>query len=584
VRPALVALLSLSLAVACGGGGSNGGGSPGDDGGQPSDAGAGDGGGNGDGAVGADATGDDAGPPPGSSSGVATLFTDVDSGPNTGGPGNLGIPISIFGHGFGASRGTSKVTIGGAEVADYLVWGSHNAHNKDLDEIVVQPGPGVAGGAIVVTVGGASSNADQSFTVRAGAFYAVATTGSDGAACSLTAPCATVSHVASGLMQAGDTLLVHGGTYAGDTVWIRADHGESGAAGKQKVIKVYPGEEASETQLSDNFLVDADYITVSGLTFPDGASLDLVGWANPQQQGDRLVDDAMRGNIGYDAIGSTGNDHVIAGNDCELQGSAQGTEGHCFYIERGSGIQILHNVAMGEGGYGIHIHEEVRATPDVQRIISNVLVEGNIVTASPQRSGIIVQVDDCGGSDGKCYGNAADGIRIINNLLYANNFAGVVLNGIGTNFEVRNNTFYQNGTTGIVIGGTSAAQLSGVDVENNLVYQSQNGNCTSNCNWFPQAHVQIDAAVKMVTVKNNYYGPGAAAFADGNQNPLANPDPATVSGTVQFVNAAGFDFHLHAGDAVIDKGVTLSDVLRDFDGTQRPQGPAYDVGAYEFRP
>src|SRR5690348_17154976 len=80
------------------------------------------------------------------------FFTDVESGPASGGPGDLGTPISIFGKGFGQVRGSSRVTIGGVEAASYLVWGTANAHNPMLDMIVVQPGPKVVGGPIVVTV------------------------------------------------------------------------------------------------------------------------------------------------------------------------------------------------------------------------------------------------------------------------------------------------------------------------------------------------------------------------------------------------------------------------------------------------
>lgn len=44
------------------------------------------------------------------------LFTDIETGPTNGGPNNLGVPIAIFGAGFGATRGSSTVTIGGVEV------------------------------------------------------------------------------------------------------------------------------------------------------------------------------------------------------------------------------------------------------------------------------------------------------------------------------------------------------------------------------------------------------------------------------------------------------------------------------------
>lgn len=50
-----------------------------------------------------------------------------------------------------------------------------------------------------------------------------------------------------------------------------------------------------------------------------------------------------------------------------------------------------------------------------------------------------------------------------------------------------------------------------------------------------------------------------------------------------FVNARGGDYRLVAGAPAIDRGATLSSVRVDRAGVTRPQGPAYDVGAYEFR-
>ena len=91
----------------------------------------------------------------------AVFFTDVTSGPQVGGPDNLGVPIAIFGKGFGSTRGNSTVTISGLEVAKYWVWGESNANNTMLDMIVVQPGPNVTAGAVVVNVGGRVSKKTQ---------------------------------------------------------------------------------------------------------------------------------------------------------------------------------------------------------------------------------------------------------------------------------------------------------------------------------------------------------------------------------------------------------------------------------------
>src|SRR5690349_9234410 len=50
------------------------------------------------------------------------FFSDLDSGPNTGGQKNHGVWVTIWGKGFGAERGSSTVTIGGGAAAEYPIW------------------------------------------------------------------------------------------------------------------------------------------------------------------------------------------------------------------------------------------------------------------------------------------------------------------------------------------------------------------------------------------------------------------------------------------------------------------------------
>ena len=71
--------------------------------------------------------------------------------------------------------------------------------------------------------------------------------------------------------------------------------------------------------------------------------------------------------------------------------------------------------------------------------------------------------------------------------------------------------------------------------------------------------------------------------------PVAKGGGGHVIGNARFVNESGGDVRLLAGSPAIDAGVStnaadLGLIVSDLDGLTRPQGAAYDIGAYEFRP
>lgn len=49
-----------------------------------------------------------------------------------------------------------------------------------------------------------------------------------------------------------------------------------------------------------------------------------------------------------------------------------------------------------------------------------------------------------------------------------------------------------------------------------------------------------------------------------------------------FVDPAGRDYHLRADSPAIDAGTTRPEVGTDLEGTRRPAGAAFDIGAYEY--
>lgn len=420
-------------------------------------------------------------------------FTDVSSGPVRGGADGLGAPIALYGTGFGATRDDSTVRIGGRPVARYLVWGRRNAHNRALDMVVVQPGPGVRSGRIEMTVAGRSTSGPR-FTVAPGRVRAVAPGGSDAAPCTLARPCATLQHLVDGA-RAGDRILVRGGDYSEGEVWIRR-------GGPTIAITRFPGEEPVFLNASRPLIAERDGVTVAGLGFRDGKSAGIPDTGLPGPRGVRLIDNTFSGTIGFSAVDSHGDGHLIAGNVCRVAGSTVGTQGHCFYISYGRGVRVIDNVASGATGYGIHVFDQQRSSDDFRRVISDLLIQGNRVGASRERSGLILAMGDEGG-----LGNRIEGVVVRGNRFAGNNHAGIVVGANVSRLRIIGNRIGDNGRQGVSVGDDPT--IRDIRISGNTIVQSANDICRSNCTWFARAAVEVGArAAAVVATANRLRGGG----------------------------------------------------------------------------
>ncbi|HZF20098.1 MAG TPA: choice-of-anchor Q domain-containing protein [Burkholderiales bacterium] len=499
------------------------------------------------------------------------FYTDIINGPNTGGLNNLGAFLTIFGAGFGATQGTSAVTINNTAVGAVIQWSDA--------KITVQPGPAVTSGAIKVSVGGVGSNTDQTFTVVPGKIYFVsngtgtAPIGSDstGVAGDITKPFRNIQNVFdNSLFVPGDHIVVRGGTWSDiypriGSFFAIVDKG--GTATAPFVIMGYPTETATflrtnQTHGFHSFNTTGHYVISNLVLDANGAGVTIS-----LEQGStdiRIVNNEVKNMLenggGAAAIEGSGSQYRILGNHVHDNGGSKLY--HALYFDGRAStaptdIEIAYNnIHHQSGGRGIQIFS------DTLRVITNVRVHNNLVHD--------ISLDGIHFAD-----NTGAGFQAYNNVVY--NTASAALRG----------PFTDTGTDGGCIRFVSTVLVA-------LVYN----NTFSNCNLdgdVDSGGIRFQNALSITLINNIVNGkyfvnigslpatlvaPNNLWFGGGTP-----PTFATVSqtGDPKFVSAATGNFHLLAGSAAIDNGSAAVNALvtTDFDGNPRPQGTAPDIGAFE---
>jgi len=89
------------------------------------------------------------------------------------------------------------------------------------------------------------------------------------------------------------------------------------------------------------------------------------------------------------------------------------------------------------------------------------------------------------------------------------------------------------------------------------------------------------------TGKNNRYCNNLISHSGTNLDLMTGINVSTRIQDPLFVNQTGRspgDFHLQSASPAVDGGTPEGAPMTDFDGVKRPQGSAWDIGAYEFIP
>jgi parallel beta-helix repeat protein len=344
-------------------------------------------------------------------------------------------------------------------------------------------------------------------------------------------PWATIQY-AGETAKPADTILIRGGEYHEEQIWLRSDSGHCGNKNALLTIRNFPEELVLLTNGNRPFIVECDNLRVQGLHFRNGKSLGSRGVNRNNLQ---FVNNTFKGSgYAYDAISTEGSNILIEGNECDINGNTQGTQGHCYYIHHGANITLRNNIAKGATGYGIHIFDQRRSEdpPGFERLIQNVVVEGNTLRDSEQRAGVIVAAYDHA---------RVENVIIRNNLVYNNNGLGIVIRSASKNVQVYNNTVFHNGNHAIGVYAGEENTIDGLTIKNNI-FVINTGRRLS--------HVETEGnnMIKNIVLENNFYGPEESTKLDHVFDEKAH------SGSPEFVNPEIYDLHLKASSPAIGFG------------------------------
>lgn len=400
------------------------------------------------------------------------------------------------------------------------------------------------------------------FTVASGfasaSTFHVAPTGADTAAGSEAAPWQTIQHAADAV-TAGDTVVIHAGTYAGFVV---------GARGTATAPIRFVGD--GEARITGDATKDGDAVHVEGGAWILIEGLHISGATRAGISAASCTHITVRGN-GVDANGRWGvfssacDDLLVEYNEI----SHAGTE-HGVYASSGDRPVIRRNKIWGNGMCGVQLQGDLSAGGD--GVITGAVVEDNVIRDNGLRGGSAIN------------GDGVAGALIRNNLLDGNHAAGISLyrmdgGGPSTGNRVINNTVrmaadarwavsLQDGSSGNVLGN------------NVLLHPNLTRGAIELC---------ATCATGMRSDHNAVVGRfllGGAPVDLAGWRARTGMDAASFVATDDelFTNPAAGDLSLRAGSPAIDRGVADDAPTYDANGVLRPQGAGIDIGALERCP
>lgn len=372
--------------------------------------------------------------------------------------------------------------------------------------------------------------------------------------------------------RAGDTVLVYDGIYSGFTI------SSSGTSSNPIAIKAQ-GSSAVINQANSSgegiTISNASYITIEGFTITGMSGYGMATHnASPTSPMHGLV---IRNNTVQNS-GST-NIYMSEVADSLIEGnSASGSAAsHGIYLANGgSDNTILRgNRCFNNFKNGIHFNGDLSVGGD--GLHSGLTVEDNVLYSNTDNGIDADGVQDSVFQNNLIYGNGRNALRVFGGGGADPNLAGDSAAG-PKNLRIINNTLLTLGHSGWPVKLTE--DLGGHVIFNNILLSddsSKGSLCVANVNF---ASIN-NAVVNRFSLDGDTTLISLSAWqASGyDQNSFL------TSASSLFVNTGANDYRLQAGAPAIDAGRTslnsVSAPATDILSVARPQGSAYDIGAYE---
>jgi len=389
--------------------------------------------------------------------------------------------------------------------------------------------------------------------------YYVSNNGNNSNPGTLSQPWLTLQHAADSV-SGGDTTFVFEGTYAGFEITTPGDS-INPIVFKGLVDNIIINNASTQDNIS---IYGAHYTIIDNFNITNAtrAGIGIIGWSNDECIGVVIKNCNIYNNTRWGIFTAYARSVLLENNETSYSGIEHG-----IYVSNSADYPVIrNNVSHHNNASGIQINADPALSGD--GIISYALVENNICYEN-------------GNGGGSALNFASIRYSIIrNNILYKNHAGGMAFwdDGYGSGMGCKYNKIYNNTVINAADGRWALNMINSSNdneiLNNILQHESTKGG------------IEIDASsiqnlisdyniMQRVSYNDTWY-----TLQQWQTN--FNYDLNSFTANISDLFVGGSDYHLKTASPAINEGTTLTEVLQDFEGDQRPNNGFYDIGADEY--